>query len=189
MGTTGTWTIYSRRWRLHGVRPCRWLPRQGCTFYVLRKNLEFQLTAKPWIGTWVSARWKVGERLGDPDSGIMYERPSVKKRTPDSSASPSVRHRAAVESDLLGKMLPLVEHCCVTQYDDGSPRETGWWTLKTMGSAWIIQVKDPDSGCSFQCVAETCDKALETAALLLSCDEAPWAPDPFLKRNKPTKKS
>lgn len=188
MGRSGTWTIYSRRWRLHGVRPCRWLPRSRCVFYVVRRNLEFQLTSQPWFGMWVGARWRVGTRLSSPVPEYSYGRPEVKKRTPSVPGVPSVRHRAPVESEILCKLLPLVEHCCVTQYDDGDPREPGWWTLKTMGSAWIIQVKDPDSGSSFQCVAETCDKALETAALLLSCDEAPWAPDPFLKRNKPTKK-
>jgi len=32
------------------------------------------------------------------------------------------------------------------------------------------------------------DKALETASLMLACDEAPWSPDPFLKGKSGTKK-
>lgn len=150
--------------------------------------MEFQLTYKPWIGTWVSARWRVGERLGDPDSGEEYERPDVKKRTSTVSGVDSPRHRAAVETTLLSTIMPLVEHMCITRYDDGDPREPGWVTIKTMGAAWVVQIKDPDSGTSFQSIGDTLDKALETAALLLSCDEAPWANDPFLKRKAAPKK-
>lgn len=99
-----------------------------------------------------------------------------------------VKHLAALESDIFKGLLPLIEHCCVRQYDDGDPREPGWFTVKTQGAAWVIQVKDPDSCCSFTSVAETLDKALETAALLLSCDEAPWELDRFLSQNGKKKK-
>lgn len=98
------------------------------------------------------------------------------------------KHLAALESTILGGLLPLIEHCAVRQYDDGDSRETGWFTVKTTGAAWVIQVKDPDSGCSFSAVADTVDKALETAALLLSCDDAPWEPDQWLQRNGKKKK-
>ena len=69
-------------------------------------------------------------------------------------------------------------------YDDDSPRETGWVTFKTMGAAWVFVVKDPDSGNSFQFVAETFDKGLDGISLLLACEDAPWASDPFLKKKK-----
>lgn len=99
------------------------------------------------------------------------------------------KHLAAVESTIFQGLMPLVEHCAIRQYDDGDPRDPGWLTVKTQGAAWVIQVKDPDSGCSFAAVADTLDKALETAALLLSCDEAPWEPDRFLAANAKKKKS
>jgi hypothetical protein len=99
-----------------------------------------------------------------------------------------VKHLAAMESTILSGLLPLVEHCAVRQYEDGDAREPGWITIKTQGAAWCVQVKDPDGACSFTAVAETLDKALETAALLLSCDEAPWEPDRFLSDQKARKK-
>lgn len=98
------------------------------------------------------------------------------------------KHLAPVESNYLSSLLPLVEHCAIRQYDDGDAREPGWFTVKTQGAAWIVQVKDPDGCVSFSAVGETLDKALETAALLLSCDEAPWEPDSFLASAKARRK-
>lgn len=188
MSASGSWTVYCGRWKLHGKRPCRWLPRTWCTFEVVRLNLVFRLTHTPNVGMWVSGRQWRGERFPPHAAAYDYERPDVKKKTATTAAGGDARHRAAVETELLSKLLPLVEHCCVTRYDDGDPREPGWITVKTMGAAWVVQVKDPDSGASFQMIAESVDKALEGAALLLACDEAPWAPDPFLKKNKGGKK-
>jgi len=98
------------------------------------------------------------------------------------------RHLAAVETDKFADLLPLVEHMSIRRYDDGDPREPGWITIKTQGSAWSVQIKDPDIACSFTAVGETLDKALATAALLLSADDAPWEPDSWLAASK-TKRS
>lgn len=98
------------------------------------------------------------------------------------------RHLAPMESELFRDMMSLVEHCAVRLYDDNSPRDIGWWTVKTLGAAWVVQVKDPDSCCSFNAIGDTIDKALATAALLLSSEEAPWESDNFLKAQKAKKK-
>lgn len=111
----------------------------------------------------------------------------MKKRQARSAAE-GVKHLAPVESNYLANLLPLVEHCSIRQYDDGEPREPGWFTVKTQGAAWCVQVKDPDGCVSFTAIGETLDKALETAALLLSCDEAPWEPDTFLAAAKARRK-
>lgn len=100
----------------------------------------------------------------------------------------NVKHLAAVETRLFHELFALVEHCCVRKYDDGDSREPGWFTVKTQGAAWCVQVKDPDACVSFTAVGDTLDKAIETANLLLSCDEAPWEPDSFLMRMKAEKK-
>jgi len=91
-----------------------------------------------------------------------------------------VKHLAPVETEIFKGLFPLVEHCCLRQYEDGDPREPGYLTIRTQGAAWSVQVKDADACVSFSAVAETLDKALETAALLLSCDEAPWELDKWL---------
>ena len=93
-------------------------------------------------------------------------------------------HLAAIESNVLTKLPNLVAHCCITRYEDGSARKPGWWTLKTYGAAWVVQIKDPDSCCSLQATANDLDDALALAELLLGTDDAPWEPDPFLRKQK-----
>jgi len=92
----------------------------------------------------------------------------------------SVKNLAAVETELLGDHLAIVEHCCCLQYEDGSPRLPGWVTIRTTGAAWQVTVKDPDSCSSFTVVAKTIDEAISNASLLLACEEAPWEPDAYL---------
>ncbi len=111
----------------------------------------------------------------------------MKKKTGKVSAGDG-KYLAPVETELLKDLMPLVEHCCCRAYDDGDPREPGWLTVKTQGSAWCVQVKDPDSCMSFTAVGSTLDKALETAALLLGCDEAPWEPDTWLAQGAARKR-
>lgn len=88
---------------------------------------------------------------------------------------------ASAESKLFCELQQLVEHCCARSYDDGDPREPGWFTVKTVGAAWVCQVKDPDSKMSFQVVGATLDAVLQDVCLLLSCEEAPWEHDPWLE--------
>lgn len=92
------------------------------------------------------------------------------------------QHLAAIESNVFTRLMGLVAHCCITRYEDGDPRKPGWFTVKTMGSAWIVQVKDPDAALSLSATGQTLDDALCLADLLLTSEEAPWEPDPFLKR-------
>lgn len=176
------------RFRLHGRKPCRWLPRKKVYWFVSFRNLEFHLCSIPRHGIHVfgvTDRAEVTPSLYRPL--IEFGRPSVaiRKRSETPKAG---KHLAAMETELFRTLLPLSEHCSHREYEDGSPREPGWFTIKTNGAAWCIQVKDPDTACSFTAVGDTIDKALETAALLLACDEAPWEPDTWLAQAKAKKK-
>lgn len=154
------------------------------TFIVLHPRRKIVVDFHPFRGFFVSAthpRSTVG--LSRATASVVWEFPSMKKKLQKSDDGDG-KHLAPVETNHLAQLLPLVEHCCCRRYDDGDPREPGWFTVKTSGSAWIVQVKDPDSGMSFSAIGETLDKALETAALLLGCDEAPWEPDQWLKQKK-----
>lgn len=183
-----TWFILLDKWSLHRKRPGRWMPRGKCSFMVLTARYEYVLTSIQGKGIHVGERWLRHTRLGATGAApLVWERPSMKKRQP-ATATGGAKHLAALESDLFGQLLPLVEHCAIRQYDDGEAREPGWLTIKTQGAAWCVQVKDPDGACSFTAVAQSLDKALETAALLLACDEAPWEPDAFLAASKARKK-
>lgn len=115
----------------------------------------------------------------------------MKKKIIPTAANPAKeirKHLAAVESSVLHQFPALVQHCCVTAYDDGDPRKPGWFTVKTMGSSWVIQLKDPDAQVSLTATAQTLDDALSLAELLISGDDAPWEPDHFLRAQGTPKK-
>jgi len=182
-----TWFVIQSASGLHGGRPRRFLPLGRSTFYVLTARWEFVLTALARKGICVVERWPRGVRLGAlVPAPLRWEFPSMKKKSSKSDAQ-GTKHLAAVETEHFRDLMALVEHCTTRQYDDGDPRETGWITIKTQGAAWVVQVKDPDACVSFSAVADTLDKALETAQLLLSCDEAPWEVDQWLSGAKAKK--
>lgn len=99
------------------------------------------------------------------------------------------KHLAAMETNLFSKLFNLISHCAVTRYDDGDARQPGWFSIKTLGSAWVVQVKDPDSCLQMSCTGQALDDALALADLLLGSEEAPWEPDPFAKARAGKKKS
>lgn len=169
-------------------RPSRWVPKGRAYFYVLTAGWKFGMCSVARKGICAVARWRRDEALTPFHLAPWHtEYPSMKKKSKPAETG-GVKHLAALESNLFGPLLSLVEHCAVRSYDDGDPREPGWFTVKTSGAAWVVQVKDPDACVSFSAVADTLDKALETAALLLSCDEAPWELDAFLSKMKAEKK-
>lgn len=184
IGVGKVWAVmYSHR-RCRRVRPRRWLPRGRCQFWVITSWVKFTLTSVQWKGIAATGAVITHSRDGARPVGtqVAWEYPSVKKKMAKSAEG--VKHLAAMETNLMATLMPLVEHCALRQYDDGEAREPGWFTVKTQGAAWIVQVKDPDAGVSFSAVGDTLDKALETAALLLGCDEAPWEMDRFLMAAK-----
>lgn len=182
------WYVHCHRWRLHGKRPSRWLPKGRGTFKVGVGRFKFALDFCYGKGIWVRER-ETAATCGTTCALVHYwPEPSMKKRIAKGALDGDVKHLAPVESNIFTNLMPLVEHCAIRRYDDGEQREPGWFTVKTQGSAWVVQVKDPDGAVSFSAVGQTLDNALETAALLLACDEAPWEPDRFLAGQKATGK-
>jgi len=182
-----TWSIECQGVHLHSGRVCRYLPKGRSTFYVGHGRYVFELTARSRKGICVTAQWVRGDRLlGRQAAMFEWEFPSmaIKKRQVSKT---DVTHLAAVESTLFAQHMALVEHMALRKYEDGSDRETGWVTIKVVGAAWAVQVKDPDSATSFTAVGDTLDKAFDTANLLLACDEAPWEPDAWLAKTKAEK--
>lgn len=181
------YVTYSHR-RCRKVRPRRWLPRGSGEFYVLTARWKFAMSFRPYAGICAVRRYPACRdgRGWESEHTIEWKWPDMKKKS--AKASADVKHLAALESVRFSDLLPLVEHMAIRQYEDGDLREPGWITVKSSGAAWTVQVKDPDSCCSFAVVGETLDKALETAALLLGCDEAPWEQDRFLAQQKSSRK-
>lgn len=182
------WMVHARGFHLHRGRPCRWLPRGKGEFRVGLGHFIFVLHFQTHRGIWLRARYRRTEFLSTDANALVYEAPDMKKRIPKGALTTDAKHLAPVESNRMADLMPLIEHCCIRKYDDGDPREPGWFTVKTIGSSWVVQVKDPDACVSFSAVAPTLDQAMETAALLLACDEAPWEPDRFLAQQRGSKK-
>jgi hypothetical protein len=154
-------------------------------FKVRGGPMEVLLLYMPWKGICILRVTRLRDTPAGT-SGVVYETeyPSMKKRTLTTPGADQGRHLAPMESDIFHQLLALVEHCALRQYDDGSSREPGYLTLRTTGAAWMLSVKDPDTATSFTSVGPTLDKCLETAALLLACDEAPWEADVWLLKGK-----
>lgn len=174
------WSILYRGNRWIGRRPCRWMPKGNCFFWVLTRDNRLGMASRPFKGICRVARVP---RLGRSQaSGAAdferWEYPSMKKVKREDRAS--VKNLAGLETELFRELLSLVEHCCCLQYEDGSPRQPGWITIRTSGAAWQCVVKDPDSSSSFTTVGKTLDDVLTNAALLLGCEEAPWEHDSYL---------
>jgi len=178
------WGICANMLHLHRGKPCRWLPKGKGEFRVYMGHYTFLLHYHYGTGIWCRARCRRTQCPYREISALRWEEPNVKKRIAKGALEGDAKHLAPMESNRLADVMPLVEHCAIRKYDDGDPREPGWFTVKTQGSAWIVQVKDPDGGVSFSAVGQTIDQAFETAALLLACDEAPWEPDRFLAAQK-----
>jgi len=179
------WFVQVDNWSLHRVRPRRWMPQGTAHFRVAMGDRVYHLTSEWWVGIWLSAiTWRGDCPRARSGARVSVVRPNVKRKDAAAAAGGDAQHVARMECETFKDLMPLVEHCAIVRYEDKSQRVPGWFTVKTLGAAWVVQIKDPDSGNSFQFVAESIDKALEGAALLLACDDAPWQPDAFLKAQK-----
>lgn len=118
-------------------------------------------------------------RKGDvPLWGVWdYQGMSDVKKKKKADAAVAAKHLAPMETHILRDHLPILEHCAATQYEDGDARKPGWITLRTFGSTWQLEIKDPDTLQMMRITQPTLDDALTMAALLLASEDAPWEPD------------
>lgn len=170
-------------------KPRYWLGRNWTRHVVSARNGSYVLFAKRWWGVSIWACIRDGKEIPVWEGCSTYQEVTKVKRRQPSAEVGTVLHLAAVDSTIFGKMLPLVQHCTHTQYEDKTPRKPGWMTIKTMGAAWVVELKDPDSCSRLTVVQQTLDDALTLASVLLESEEAPWEPDPWLKQANAKKKS
>lgn len=168
---------------------CRWvldrrpLATAWYMYTVPRGRFIWRLAARRNWGTTIVQVTEQGMVVWEHPSFVVYEDLRVMKKKRKAAETSDAQHLASVESVLFGRLHSLVAHCGVTKYDDGDTRKPGWWVVKTMGSAWVVEVKDPDTCCRLVVVQQTLDEALTLAALLLESEEAPWEPDPWLQQS------
>ena len=177
--------VLTGRRRPSRTPPRQWTPRRKAWYEFLTPSYVVVVCYTPFRGFCVRS---VYPRGGSPlDRLLVFPPPefSVKRVELRQQASgKTLTHLAARDCAALGDFPNLKAHAAVTRYEDGSSRKTGWWTVKTQGAAWCVQVKDPDSCCSFVATAQTLLDAFALADLLLGSTDAPWEPDPFLKKQK-----
>lgn len=164
-------------------RPRRWTPR-AC--FILRVHFRGRV-----LESWYSPHrgfmpWRLLIPTGAGTQTIQHFTPvmetRMKQRKPQATQGGGPEHLAAVESNVLHALANIIAHCAVVRYEDGSPRQPGWVTVRTLGGAWQVTAKDPDAGCQLVSVANTVDDALAQLDLLLGADDAPWELDPWAKR-------
>lgn len=168
--------------KTYGTRPkpCNWLSRDWKKYEVARGSLVVRLIGKKWWGLTAFELLKGSEVLPLLDAFNTYKDLTNMKRRNVSSSTPEALHLAAMESALFAQLHPCVAHCAETLYDDKSARKPGWITMKTMGSAWVLEAKDPDSCSRLTAVQPALDDAWALLALLLDSEQAPWERDTWL---------
>jgi len=182
--------IRFRRSALPLKRPGMWLsPFKSSRVRIYRGCKVFEVWYTPHRG-WYCSRVFIAGTSPAPECVVLpIPGDKMKKIALGSVASDSAAHHLApVESTILSRLPHLVTHCCVTRYDDGDSRRPGWFTIKTQGSSWVVQVKDPNACAQLQCLGNTLDDALMLADMLLGSESAPWEVDPFQKAQEAKKK-
>jgi len=177
--------LLTRQVRAHRFhRKAVWLGEDRWTLLVFVGRSLFRLTATAECGYGVDARRGPDGVWVTVSDEWDLRRSVVKRKRQGEAAAHNVKHLAALESNVLHKLLPIIEHCAVCQYEDGTPRKPGWVTIKTMGSSWVLEAKDPDSCSRLTVVQTTLDDALALLSVTLESEEAPWEPDPWLKKQQ-----
>lgn len=176
-------SVFGADWRpVARRRPGRWLPQSPARFFLwVDRDTKFDLQWIPRAGISLLAVHL------DPLSEMPRVVPGyrmeevMKRRTAKVNDGKAPKHLAPMESDFLCRLVPLIEHVACTAYDDGEPRKVGWWTLRTVGAAYQIEVKDPDTCSRLVITGATLDEVLILASTLLASEDAPWEPDPWLQ--------
>lgn len=94
----------------------------------------------------------------------------------------SVKHLAALETELFREHMPIVECLALLQYSDGSPRQTGFFGVYLDGATWVAFVKDKTGDAILKGTGRTLDEAVGVLSLMLGADDAPWEHDGKAKR-------
>lgn len=177
------YVLLQRRNSLSPAKPSQWVG--GATdrrWFVYHEGYFWRLTWRPNCGMHrdrVSMPDGRTIKLSDPVTSKRVAMRRVQLGSPDPGG---VKHLAAVESTAFSSFMRLVFHCAALQYEDGTPRRPGWFTIKTMGASWVIEVKDPDGCARLVVVERTLDDALVLAQVLLESDQPPWERDQWLEQ-------
>lgn len=174
--------IRRRRCATRWTRPRGRVDARASWWYYAGRWGLFCLCATRGRGVSLATVTHEGHIVMWPRSRDLSDRGHYVKKKQRTAEQAQLPHLAAVETNVLSGFMGIVNHCSITRYDDGDPRKVGWVTLKTYGSAWQLEAKDPDTCCRLTVVEASLDDALGLLNLLLESDEAPWEPDQWLQQ-------
>jgi len=170
------WAVYHRGNRWTGERPCRWLPMGVAEFRLLTADQVLVMRALPFRGVCVVESWSRSHGTIRPLGTAVTRREETNVKKVKLAERGSVKHLAALESDYLAEVQPVVEALGMLQYEDGSARQPGYLGVWTQGSTWFVRLQDKDADAQMTCEGRTLDEALDTLAVLLGSENAPWEP-------------
>lgn len=176
------WFIMYSCLRWTGKRPRRWLPMGKCRYKLLTAHWKVVIDVVPFRGQFIVERQRRALGLAPGDGEVLErrKRPDVKKvKLKDRAA---VRRLASLDSVALGKFPAVLDSIALLQYDDGSPRQSGYLGVWIQGTAWVVRLTDKDAEATLTCEGKTVDEALDLLNLLLGADDAPW--EPISRRKK-----
>jgi len=113
-----------------------------------------------------------------------------KRRAVASEGTPSIPLES--ESVVLHDFPAIREFLTCTVYEDMTPRQVGYLTIRTRGLVFEVTLYDYDSGQRMACQGRDLDEMFATAEMMLKAENAPWTPDNYLLSlvaKKPKKKA
>lgn len=176
------WVIYYRGARWFGQKPGSFVPMGRGVFFVLTGNGSFGMRYRPFRGIQRAAWFAPGRPL---DAALLvadriWLEVGVKKVTVAERSS--VKHLAALESQMFREHLAVLEVLAMLQYADGSPREPGYLGMWTQGGTWFVRVQDKTGDAQMTAEGRTAEEAWDALALLLGSENPPW--EPMSRRRK-----
>lgn len=168
-------------------KPRRWLGRRRAWWYHIVGRRRYTMTFLPRCGVGVTAcsTWDVEqawfttywERVG-----WLVKRPKLTSTSSGHAPLPGPG------SHFGSRWTPLCVFAAAGQYDDGSVRQPGYWTMRASPLGWVVTMVDPSAEARLQVIGATVDEALDLACLMLEADDAPWMPDLWGKQRTRRKK-
>lgn len=155
---------------------------------ILTLNWLIGMDYLPFSGYWWDSTWTRGTFPRGSIGPLIRDVRRTKVRKPKVGEKSSVKHLAALESEMMRDHMAVLEALAMLQYADGTPRKAGFLGIFTDGEQWCCFVKDNTGQCRLPARGRTWDDMMDCLTLLLEADAAPWEPDDLADRVKSRRK-
>jgi len=176
------WTVFYRGNRWYRRKPATWKPHGKGVFFLLTGSGTWGMRYAPFRGISKAAWYRPGQQTGVAfmTADRVFEELSVKRVKVADRAS--VRHLAALETEMFKEHLAVLEVLALLQYADGTPREPGYLGMWCQGATWVLRVQDKTGDAQMTAEGRSPEEAWDTLQLLLGSENPPWEPIPKRKK-------